>query len=307
ADHDIAKYENVLGDAGISNDKEVITYGVRGGRTDSTVLFVILDMLGHEKLRHYDGDAIGGWTSAGNDLETTEHKLPAATYKVTDKAGFDKKMVTANEALACIDDPNCVFLDTRDPPEYNGEQTAKGQRSLRGGHIPGAIQMDYIEFYRDKKGPDYKLQAYADLKAALEEKGVTKDKTVVLYCWTSTRIGEAWLALRAMGYENVRNYDHSMTEWNMLPAQRYPMIPGNPYQLAKLRGAMDKNTASIEELKTAIEDAAAAAASAQESADAAVASASEAKATGKGICGPTALLALMMLPLGAYRIYRKRD
>lgn len=309
AEHDLARYEKIFSDVGIGNDKEVITYGGRGGRTESTVLFVILDMLGHKKLRHYDG-GITEWTGAGNKLETTENKLPVATYKVTDKAGFDKKMGTASEMLKCMDIKNCVFLDTRDPPEFNGEQNSKGQRSLRGGHIPGAIQMDYIEFYRDAKGPDYKLKPYAELKEELEKRGVTTDKTIVFYCWTSTRIGEAWLALRAMGYKNLVNYDHSMTEWNMLSPEKYPMTPGNPYGIDKLRKAIDKNTASMADLKKATADAAIAAAKAQEAADkaAAVASAQKNKDTkNKGICGPTALLALMVLPLGVYRIYRKRE
>ncbi len=270
-------------------------------------------MLGHKNLRHYDGDGIKEWTGAGNEIETTENKLPATTYKVTGRAGFDKKMGTASEMLECIDDENCVFLDTRDPQEYDGEQSARGQRSLRGGHIPGAIQMDYVEFYRDNKGPDYKFKPYAELKVALEEKGITKDKTVVLYCWTSTRIGEVWLALRAMGYGNVVNYDHSMTEWNMLSSEKYPMEPGNPYHIDKLRKAIDKNTAGIEELKKVAEEAVAAAANALESADKAAESVASTQKTSDetgtdkgGICVPAALLALVMLPLGAYWIYRKR-
>jgi thiosulfate/3-mercaptopyruvate sulfurtransferase len=297
AEHDLAKYETLFGEAGISNDKEVIVYGSRGGRTDGTVPYVILDMLGHPNVKFLDGNGMAEWKAIGGEVETKVNTLPAATF-TADKAGFDEKMITAKEVLDCMADENCVILDTRDADEYGGKQNKGGQRALRGGHVPGAIMIDYVEFYREKKGPDYKLKPYAEIKELLESKGITPDKKVIMYCWTSTRIGEAWLALRASGYNNLGNYDHSMTEWNMLPITEYPMTPGNPYRIDKLKKAVDANKKTASAAAKAAKEASEAAAAAKKTADAA-------KAEGKGVCGPTALLALAMLPLGIRRLLKK--
>lgn len=291
AEHDLAKYEKIFGEAGISNDKEVIVYGSRGGRTDGTVPFVILDMLGHPNVKFLDGKGMAEWKAIGGEVETKVNTLPAATF-TADAAGFDEKMITAKEALDCMTDANCVILDARDADEYNGKQTKGGQRALRGGHIPGAIMVDYVMFYREAKGPDYKLKPYAEVKEMLETNGITPDKKVIMYCWTSTRIGEPWLALKASGYNDLGNYDHSITEWNMLPITEYPMTPGNPYRLDKHKKAIDGN-------KKAAAKASEAAVAAQKTAD-------EAKAIGKGICGPTAMLALAMIPVVLYGLRRRK-
>ena len=293
SEHDIEKYETIFSKAGISNDKEVIFYGSRGGRTDGTAPFIILSMLGHPNVKFLDGNGLYEWGSIGGNIETNTNILESAIF-TSQTSVFNEIMVTAEEVLDCMKDDNCIILDTRSYEEYAGIQIAGGQRGLRGGHVPGALHINYVEFYREKKGPDYKLKPYANIKELLENNGLTPDMRVIMYCWTSTRIGETWIALKASGFNNLGVYDHGITEWNMLPITAYPMTPGNPYRIDKLKGIIDANKDTANTADKAPEETLGYSMTPMKKADAV-------KTEEKSVCGPTAILAIaMLIPLIYY-------
>jgi thiosulfate/3-mercaptopyruvate sulfurtransferase len=56
-----------------------------------------------------------------------------------------------------------------------------------------------------------------ELKALYEGKGITPDKEIVAYCRIGERSSHTWFVLRELlGYQKVRNYDGSWTEWGSL-------------------------------------------------------------------------------------------
>lgn len=106
------------------------------------------------------------------------------------------------------------LVDVRGPKEFTGEILAPPEypteHAQRGGHIPGAANIPWGQAVRDDgtfKSPEELTQLY-------ESKGVTKDKDVITYCRIGERSSHSWFVLKyLLGYQNVRNYDGSWTEW----------------------------------------------------------------------------------------------
>lgn len=201
---DIERYEKMLGAAGITRQTPVVIYGQHAGKTDGSVPAMILDMLGHEKVFFLDGIGAKEWEEAGYELTTepTPAREPA-TYEAQFKQGV---VWNLDDVLSHLGDEQVIFYDTRSKQEYHGENL---RDNARGGRIPGAVLYDYAYMLKSDKtcvAPEQALKG-------LQSRGITPDKTIVLYCQTATRVSLPYLMLRDLGYENVKVYDASWHEY----------------------------------------------------------------------------------------------
>lgn len=111
------------------------------------------------------------------------------------------------------------LIDVRSPEEFSGErlhmEAYPNEGSLRGGHIPGAAS---VPWGRAVNAEDGTFKNAAELRAIYEdEKGLKSGDDVVVYCRIGERSSHTWFVLtRLLGYEKVRNYDGSWTEWGNL-------------------------------------------------------------------------------------------
>ena len=81
----------------------------------------------------------------------------------------------------------------------------------RGGHIPGAINLDWLELIdRDNQ---MRLKDLTELQARLNELGITADKTVITHCQTHHRSGLSYLLMKILGYPHIKGYHGSWGEW----------------------------------------------------------------------------------------------
>jgi thiosulfate/3-mercaptopyruvate sulfurtransferase len=108
-------------------------------------------------------------------------------------------------------------VDVRSPQEFAGELIAppgyEQEGAQRGGHIPTAESIPWAQAV----GDDGTFKTPDDLRTLYEGKGITPDKEVTAYCRIGERSAHTWFVLRELlGYENVRNYDGSWTEWGNL-------------------------------------------------------------------------------------------
>jgi thiosulfate/3-mercaptopyruvate sulfurtransferase len=106
-----------------------------------------------------------------------------------------------------LDDPEVVVLDVRTPAEFAGDDV----RAARGGHIPGAVNMDWT--LAIDRGRNLRLKPEGDLRRMLEELGVTPDKEVIVHCQTHHRSAHTYMVLKSLGYPRIRGYDGSWSEW----------------------------------------------------------------------------------------------
>jgi thiosulfate/3-mercaptopyruvate sulfurtransferase len=201
---DVARYEKYLGDAGVSNDHEIVVYGNHAGRADGSVPAAILLKLGHENVAFLDGVGLDEWKNAGGEVSKEARTLAPSKYIA--KAD-NKRLWSYKDVLLNLNKENVLVLDSRTPAEYAGVDL-RGNK--RGGHIPGA-QLLNAEDFLDKATKQ--TISFDAAKARVEKLLPDKDKTVVVYCQSGTRCSHKELLLKDLGYKNVVLYDGSWQEW----------------------------------------------------------------------------------------------
>ncbi len=195
-------------EAGVSDDTHVVAYDADGGTRASRILWT-LDEVGHRSYSLLDG-GLHGWVNDKCPIESGPVAAPKPgqfTIRGHGSARADKDYIRAH-----LDDPGVVLLDARTSAEYHGDDV----RAARGGHIPGAVNMDWQRAV--DRGRAMKLMAARDMKKELAQLGVTPDKEVITHCQTHNRSSHTWLLLRWLGYANAKGYDGSWSEWGNDPS-----------------------------------------------------------------------------------------
>ncbi len=201
--------EERLGQLGITKETMVVAYDDQGGFNASR-LFFTLEYAGHKKVALLNG-GITKWTAEERALSKTLPQVSKTVYQVHTET---QRVAPAGWIVANLGKPNLALVDARSPAEFRGEDL----RAKRGGHIPGAVN---IEWTQNLTG-DKTFKPADELMALYSQAGVTKDKTIVSYCQTMHRGAVTYFTLRLLGYPDVRGYDRSWSEWGndlTLPAQ----------------------------------------------------------------------------------------
>jgi thiosulfate/3-mercaptopyruvate sulfurtransferase len=195
--------EKTLGDAGIGDDKNIIVYGNAADVYETAVTFWILEFLGCNSpqlsctVHYYDG-GIEQWEANGGKLVVGDSSLPKAQFK---SRVVVSRLATSEEVLRVAKgQTKVVLIDARTDAEYHGSDI----RALRGGHIPGAVNITVQKNYDEN---DYKMLPLPELKALYKD--IPMKERVIAYCQTGTRAAYTYLILRQVGYENVAVYDDS--------------------------------------------------------------------------------------------------
>src|SRR5215469_9868022 len=108
------------------------------------------------------------------------------------------------------------LVDVRSVDEFTGKILAPpglSETALRAGHIPGAVNIPWAQAAND----DGTFKSFDELKALYESKGILGADEIIAYCRIGERSSHTWFVLKyLLGYEKVRNYDGSWTEWGNL-------------------------------------------------------------------------------------------
>ncbi|RLD44535.1 MAG: hypothetical protein DRI86_07280 [Bacteroidetes bacterium] len=195
---DLAKY---FGSKGVSEKKEILIYD-DGTNKYAARIYWILKYIGapNVKILHKD---MGAWRSARIMITKAKTKIAPATFSptVNKSIAADYSYVKAN-----LTNANVVLLDVRHITEYNGTIA----KPVSKGHIPGAKNIEWKKL-ETKSGA---LLSSSELQSTFSSVGATKGKTIVLYCGTSVRSGIVFVALKSLGYANVKVYDGAYNEWD---------------------------------------------------------------------------------------------
>ena len=208
------QFEGLCQDNGISNDTTVIFYGDNNNWFATYALWQFR-YYGHDesKLKVMDGGR-QKWIDEGREL-VTDTSSPASTdYKA--KFPDDNVRATKDHVLPTLEQGIVNLVDVRSPAEFTGEIIAPPglpETAQRPGRIPGAANIPWATAVAD----DGTFKSYDELKEIYEGAGVDPDKETVAYCRIGERSSHTWFALKyLLGYEKVRNYDGSWTEWGNL-------------------------------------------------------------------------------------------
>jgi thiosulfate/3-mercaptopyruvate sulfurtransferase len=213
-------FSALLSRGGISRDTTVILYGDNKNWWAAYALWVF-KLFGHPDVRLLDGGR-ELWIAEGREL-TTETTVSVKTdYPVIER---DDSLYRAyrDDVLAHLGKP---LIDVRSPAEYTGERTHMPnypeEGALRGGHIPGAASIPWSKAAND----DATFRPFAQLKELyIDNEKFDPSKELIAYCRIGERSSHTWFVLKyLLGFENVKNYDGSWTEWGSLVG--VPIVKG---------------------------------------------------------------------------------
>jgi len=200
---DDESFSKLLSKLGIDSNSLIVAYDDEGGGCAARFLWT-LHVFGHETAVILNG-GLHSWANEGHTLDNKATPAPeASTYNISKTHHH-----TANRAYiqTRLDDDNVRFLDARALVEYNGEK----KFSNKSGHIPGAIHYEWTTSM-DQSNNLRRLPAET-IQKQLNDLDLTADKEIICYCQSHHRSAYSWLVLKSLGYENVKGYPGSWSDW----------------------------------------------------------------------------------------------
>jgi len=249
----IAQIEKAFGAAGIDPAREIIVYGDRG-LPSAYFAQVTLRYFGATSAKVFH-DGIEGWRAAGQPVTTAPTKARAITVKLVPRPGV---LSESKEVVAALKRPDVQFLDVRTVREYRGEDV----RAIRGGHIPGAINIPFEQNWVDpetrnklrsgavKDSSGMSLKPREQLLKLYEK--LDPNKEIHVYCQSSNRASQTAVVLMDLGFRNVKVYDSSWlgySSWLTAPAE--DEIWTNFGSLPAARRAIENRVGELEKQRAA--------------------------------------------------------
>jgi len=205
-------FEELMSRIGATPETTVVFYGDKNNWW-ACYAFWVFQLFGHTKARVMDGGRIK-WEKEGRPLTREVPSYPRTQYKARERSDRTDRAFR-DDVLRHLESKG-QLVDVRSPEEFAGTRLHMpdypNEGALRGGHIPGARSIPWARAINPEDGtfkPADELR-----KIYCDEKGLSPDEATVTYCRIGERSSHTWFALKyLLGFENVRNYDGSWTEW----------------------------------------------------------------------------------------------
>ena len=212
---DIATREDLaalLSRSGIADDTTIVLYGDNNNWFAAWAYWQ-LKLFGLSDVRILNGGR-KYWLDNGLPVTTDVPSYDATDIQLPEP-DFSLRAFR-DDVLPRLGDPTLALVDVRSPAEFNGEVIAPpgmSETAQRAGHIPGAASIPWAQTVRE----DGTFKSRDELAALYEGQGITADKDIIAYCRIGERSSHSWFVLHELlGYERVRNYDGSWTEYGSL-------------------------------------------------------------------------------------------
>ena len=206
------KFAELMSRKGIGNDDLVILYG---GNSNwfAAYAYWYFKLYGHDNVKLMNGGR-KKWELEGRQLTGDEPSVSATDYTAKEPDMSIRAM--RDEVIDKVG--KTPMVDVRSPDEFSGKLSAPAhlpqEQAQRKGHIPGARNVPWSKAANE----DGTFRSLADLRRLyLDEQGLDAGTEVIAYCRIGERSSHTWFVLRELlGFENVKNYDGSWTEYGSL-------------------------------------------------------------------------------------------
>jgi thiosulfate/3-mercaptopyruvate sulfurtransferase len=205
------QFQRLLRAKGIDDTTTVIFYGDKNNWW-ATYAFWVFQLFGFTNARVLDGGRTK-WEQEGRPMVTEVPSFPPTGYVAPERS--DERIRAFFDEVRTHSEQGRPLVDVRSLPEYTGEKLHMPdypqEGTLRGGHIPGARSVPWAR----AANPDGTFKSADELRAIYEqEQGLKPTDDIIAYCRIGERSSHTWFVLtHLLGYERVRNYDGSWTEW----------------------------------------------------------------------------------------------
>jgi len=203
---DATQLSALFSSLGLNKTHHVVAYDNEGGGRASRLLWT-LEVAGHHRYSLLNG-GFNAWRNEAHPIDTRPAVTVAKPYTAhlnNNEAIADKQFILAHLKAA-----ETCLVDCRSPAEYAGQDL----RARRGGHIPGAVNIEWSRALDPQQ--HMRLKSKEELAALYRPAGITADKQVIVYCQTHHRSALSYIVLKSLGYR-VRGYPGSWSEWGNDP------------------------------------------------------------------------------------------
>jgi thiosulfate/3-mercaptopyruvate sulfurtransferase len=199
---DAAYLSSLLSQTGISPTTHLVVCDDEGGGKAARFIYT-LDVIGHDRYSLLNG-GLHAWVNEGHPLQSTSNKLPVTKYQAI---LHEQPVATKTYILDHLDDMAMQIIDARSPAEYMGLK----KFADRAGHIPGAINMDWMLLIDRQR--NLRLKPDSELRKLLADHGLSSEKATIVYCQTHHRSALTYFVLKYLGYTDVKGYPGSWSDW----------------------------------------------------------------------------------------------
>ena len=212
--------EALLSSAGVSPDTTIVLYG-DNNNWFAAWAFWQLKYYGHADVRLMNGGRVL-WLAENRPTTSDVPSYPATNYSITTENSDLRAL--RDYVLQAVNSSSHALVDVRSPDEFSGALNAPPnlpqEGSQRNGHIPGAANIPWGQAVNE----DGTFKSADELSDLYGGRGVDGSRETIAYCRIGERSSHTWFVLsQLLGYDNVRNYDGSWTEWGSIvgaPIQR---------------------------------------------------------------------------------------
>jgi len=203
----------LLGEKGISNDDTIVLYS-GNNNWFAAYAYWLFKYRGVENVKLLNGGR-KKWELESRLLTQDEPKLSAGSFSLGPER--PELRIFREEVIERAESGGEAWVDVRSPEEFRGELLAPPhlpqEQAQVPGHIPGSANITWSKAVNE----DGTFKSAEQLKELYEAEGITADKDVVTYCRIGERSSHSWFVLQELlGFEKVRNYDGSWTEYGSL-------------------------------------------------------------------------------------------
>jgi thiosulfate/3-mercaptopyruvate sulfurtransferase len=206
--------EELMSSAGIVPDATVVVYG-DNNNWFAAWAFWQLKRHGHKDVRIMNGGRVK-WLAEGRPITTEKPIVSESAYSA--EVPDDSVRARRDQVIEAVQSPLAKLIDVRSPDEFSGVLLAppglEGKEGCqRGGHIPGAANIPWGKAVNE----DGTFKSADELRELYGSQGIDGSDEIIAYCRIGERSSHTWYVLKyLLGYEKVRNYDGSWTEWGNL-------------------------------------------------------------------------------------------
>lgn len=205
--------EGLLSQSGISPGSTIVLYG-DSNNWFAAWAFWQLKIYGHEDVRLMDGGR-KKWEAEGRSMTTEAPDVSSTSYQAAQADPALRAFLP--EVQSQVSDSAVELVDVRSSAEFSGEVLAPPglpETCQRGGHIPGASNIPWGMAVNDEDGT---FKSRDELAAVYGDRGISGERPIITYCRIGERSSHSWFVLKyLLGYDDIKNYDGSWTEWGNL-------------------------------------------------------------------------------------------